>query len=788
MIGSERHEFEPTPRWQGVELTTARPNPDQDCARLRHSLPVALGEVLAEVPDATLRLRLMTDADGMVAVTVAVEAGPATGSLAAAVDDILQPVAETTVRGEFDEAAAWWPIVAEYRCGTIGFGSGPDPRAATALSLANDATPTQLVEDLAALPGHGLHIELQSPGTSAQPRWEARMWALTTGGEPSLRMRAAIRRRFPDLLIASDPSVDPVRVRVDVSGLPAALPVPVAGATLLAGIYPGPAAPIPVAPDRRATEPGLRIGQAVTGGGRPIPVELTTAERLRHVHVLGQTGTGKSSALAGMVAGLATRGDGALIADPHGQLCDRVLAELPAQARDRVWLIRCGDVDHPVPLNPLAESDPVRRDIAIQEMCATFQYLFDKRHTGIVGPRFLDHVAMVLRALAEMHGTRASLLDVPIACADERFMTNAVARSTDERLRTWWQTFKLSARSNEHGDLLSWVNSKFGPLSGTVAMRAILGSGADAIDFAAAMDEGRIILLDLSKATLGESASRLLGYLYLSRVWEGALRRRHPERPFTVMVDEAHTLISGSLTNMLAEGRKFGLSVVLAHQYLDQLDEDLRPAVGGNVATTIAFRCAASDAAQLARRLGDMVNPAALVTLPDLTSIIVRSSAAGPPLPHTLMIDHNDRAVPRRGAELAEHIRDVEDATRLDLVAPHRSVTTAAVAGVSNVTAIHVEMPLAPRPAPPQPASPKPAAPKATPDEPSSAARGGSFLDEWLAKRQRFAAAKKDPNDADSPGAQQESSVSAEPAPGTSADRSRDAVPGEDATSAARAS
>lgn len=788
MVGSERHEFEPAPRWQGVELTTARLQPDQDGARLRQSLPVTLGEVLAEVPDATLRLSLMTDADGMVAVTVAAEAGLETGSLAAAVDDILQPVAETTVCAEFDEDAVWWPIVAEHRCGTIGFGSGPNPRAAAALMLANDATPTQLVEDLAALPGHGLHIELRAPGASTQPRWEARIWALTTHAEPSLRMRAAVRRRFPDLLIASDPSVDPVRVQVDVSGLPMVLPVPIAGATMLAGTYPGPAAPIPVAPDRRATERGLRMGQAVTGGGRPISIALTEAERLRHVHVLGQTGTGKSSALAGMVAELAIRGDGALIADPHGQLCDRVLAELPAQARDRVWLIRCGDVDHPVPLNPLAESDPVRRDIAIQETCAAFQYLFDKRHTGIVGPRFLEHVAMVLRALAVMHGTRASLLDVPIACADERFMTTAVARSKDERLRTWWQTFKLSARSNEHGDLLSWVNSKFGPLSGTVAMRAILGSGADAVDFAAAMDEGRIILLDLSKATLGESSSRLLGYLYLSRVWEAALRRRHPERPFTVMVDEAHTLISGSLTNMLSEGRKFGLAVVLAHQYLDQLDEELRPAVNGNAATAIAFRCAASDAAQLARRLGGAVDPAALVTLPDLTSIIVRSAAAGPVFPHTLVIDHNERALPRRGAALAGHIRAVEDATRLDLVAPHRSVTAAAVAGVSNVTAIQVDMPLAARPDPPRPAPPRPAAPEVTPDQLSPAAGGGSFLDDWLAKRQRSAAAKKNPDDADCPVVQQES-TSAELTPDASDGGSPDAEPGdEDTASGARAS
>ena len=778
MSGFERHECEPTQRWLGVELATARPNAERVAAQLGQSLPVALGEVLAEVPGATLRISLLTDADGMVAARIDVDGGDDTAALTAAVVGILQPVAETVeCEGESGVALVRWPVVCEHRSGSLGFGSDSDDGK---FDLARaDSGGTQLVEDLASLPGHGVCVELQSRGQLPKPTWEAQIWVLTTGEAPSLRMRAAVRRRFPELQIAAHPA-DPVRVQLDAAGLPAVLAIPVAGAVPLAGTYPGPAAPIPVAPDRNESEPGLLIGQALTGGGRPIPVELTDFERLRHVHVLGQTGTGKSSVLAGMVAGLAARGDGALVADPHGQLCDRVLAELPESARDRVWVIRCGDVDNPVPLNPLAESDPVRRDNAIQDVCAAFQYLFDKKQTGIAGPRFQDHVAMNLRALAAMHGTRASLLDVPLTCTDERFMTNAVARSDDERLKNWWRTFQKSTRSNEHGEVLSWVNSKFGPLAGTVAMRAILGSGANAIDFAEAMDDGRIILLDLSKSALGESASRLLGYLYLSRVWEAALRRRHPERPFTVMVDEAHTLISGALTNMLAEGRKFGLSVVLSHQYLDQLDEDLLPAVNGNVATTIAFRCAAGDASQLARRLGGAVDPSVLVMLPDLNAIVLRSAAPGPAFPHSLVVDYNDRATPRVGAELVEHTSAVMRSTHCDLVDPHWEMTAIAAAGVSNIKAIHVDMPLSPRPNSPRPTPPQPGpAPKSEPDAPAGQA-DGTFLDEWLAKR-AAASARTGVQAADSDGVKNDSTSPA-------VDRSGDGAGADGTGDAARAS
>ena len=769
MIGSERHEFEPMPRWHGVELATIRPNADPVAAHLRQSLPVALGEVLAEMPGAALRLSLLTDADGMVAMRLDATGGHDPAALAAAVADILQPVAET-VSGDQESRSAVtrWPVVTERHSGSMGFGTGTGDRKVT-LTPPADAGPAQLVEDLAALPGEGLCVELRSRGESLKSAWDAQIWVLTTGGAPSLRMRAAIRSRFPELHITTDMLVDPTQVGVDAAGLPTVLAIPVASTNPLAGTYPGPAAPIPVAPDRHGCEPGLLVGRAVTGGGRQIPIELTETERLRHLHVLGQTGTGKSSALAGILAEIAARGDGALVADPHGQLCDRILAELPDSARDRVWVVRCGDVDNPVPLNPLAESDPVRRDIAIQDLCDTFQYLFDKRHTGIVGPRFQDHVGMTLRALAAVHGTRASLLDVPLACTDERFMTNAVAGSDNERLKNWWRTFQLSTRSNEHGEVLAWVNSKFGPLAGTVALRGILGSGANSIDFAEAMDQGRIILLDLSKSTLGEQSSRLLGYLYLSRVWEAALRRQHPERPFTVMVDEAHTLISGALTNMLAEGRKFGLSVVLAHQYLDQLDEDLRPAINGNVATTIAFRCAAGDASHLARRLGGTVDPSALVRLPDLNAITLRSAAAGPAFPHSLVIDYNDRAAPRFGAELAEHTSDVMRSTYRDLVDPYREVTAGATAGVSNIDAIHVDMAAAPRaasssrPVPPRPGpAPKPA------PEPSPKA-GGTFLDEWLAKRAQATAAQADSDQRpESTGAGQDSERPGEDGPGAS--------------------
>lgn len=451
--------------------------------------------------------------------------------------------------------------------------------------------------------------------------------------------------------------------------------------------------------------------------GHLVDVRLGANERLRHVHVIGRTGTGKSSFLAGFTHGVAAGDDGMLVLDPHGQLVDRIVAELPASAMARTWLVRCGDVANPVPLNPLAEDDVLRREIAIDDVCEMFQHLFDRKHTGIVGPRFRERVSMGLRALAAVHGPRATLLDVPAALADEAFMRKAVAAADDDRLKAWLANDVASQRSNEYGEVVAWVNSKFEPFTSTSAMRAVLGSGEDAIDMADAMDSGRIILVDLSKSALGESATRLLGYLYLNRVWISALRRTDTARPFTVVVDEAQALAAGALSSMLSEGRKFGLSVVLAHQYLGQLDDEVRPAVDGNVATTVSFRGAVADSAEMHQRFGAKVGVPTLTTLPDLSAVVQRTAAEFPTEPHTLVVDHNDRVAGRVGAELDRFVGVLEEQRNRELVDAFRERTSAAAAGHSAVTS----------PVPPPPA-------------PRPSAKAPGFLDEWLANRDRESA------------------------------------------------
>lgn len=711
----------------GVELTALRRFPQERARVLRDAVPAALGRILREVPEAELALEMGADEFGIVGIRIAVVGVDGSAELVDAVADALRGIAETTTSsGDLLPECVVRPLVPEHRDARLGFvvastgsGGGRDtwrPDRKTDLEA--------FLRELSSLPGTGLTARLRVADDGFLVSH-----GILSSTTPGIRVRAMARRHFPGLVVghAGDAgAAEPTWLGIDPDDLSSAFPIPVGGPDPMPGCYTAPASPIPVTPVRGTETLGaVRIGSAVTAAGTAATVQLSAHERVRHLHVVGRTGTGKSSAIAGLVHHTATSGEGLILLDPHGTLVDRVIAEMPAECADRVWLIRCGDVDNAVPISPLAESDPVRRDIAIDATCAIFQELFDKKETGIVGPRFRERVAMGLRALTALYGDTASVLDVPVILGDDSAMIEALKRTTDARLIAFWKNDKTARRSSDHGELVSWVNSKFEGFSGTAPVRAILGSGRNAVDFADAMDSDRIILVDLSKAGIGETAARLLGYLYLDRVWAGALLRSRRERPFSVIVDEAHSLISGSLSTMLAEGRKFGLSVTLAHQYIDQLDQDLRPAVDGNVGTTIAFRSAVSDLPALTTRFGGMVEPSTLTTLPDLSAIVMRSAIAAA-VPHTLVIDHNERIEPRAGRELRTFEQMVSARSHALLVDPYRAETAAAALGKSRVG--------------------EASAGTATPSRQTG--DGSSFLDEWLAKRKAADGTAAGANDA----------------------------------------
>jgi len=245
----DQHEREIVPMRQAVEVVALRRNTEQAAAKLRESLPVVLAGILNEVPGAELELALLTDHDGMVDIGLTASAGPATELVIAELSAALQPVAETVVRPSVPPAPAdEWPVVANAHKGLGFVGESTQSAVASVCWRADeDTTAADVVEELACIPGHGLRVRLRG-ARSAPPMWTAELAVVTPDGQqPSLRMRAAVRRRFPSLQVAASCDEVPALLHVRVDELPRVFAFPVAGTQPLRGTYTGPAAPIAVA-------------------------------------------------------------------------------------------------------------------------------------------------------------------------------------------------------------------------------------------------------------------------------------------------------------------------------------------------------------------------------------------------------------------------------------------------------------------------------------------------------------------------------------------------------------
>lgn len=730
----------PTTTHRGVLMSGVRILGRTDGPELAESVPHALASIAAILPTGAITIRTGTrngDPDVVVDIHADTQQEPAT--FTESVLEILTPVAQvepiSTQTGRTSPPRSW-PLVADHPGRPVGFGapvSQPAARWGTTEPWTLFAAQTnELTGLLARHPTVRYVVTIQGadPDRVSEEEWLVQPRLECDDDEIPLSVRAAVRRAFPGFHVASEPAEGVAPLLVGRDGVSALVRIPVAIGSGVAGMRTAPSAAIPLqrlttsGPASPGVDTPIRVGVGASPSGHPIDVELTARERLRHIHVLGRTGTGKSTLVASLAQSIANSDEGFIVLDPHATLVDRILAELPDSAVDRTWVIRAGDTANPIRINSLAVADDQLREMAIMEIGDIFQEMFDPKNTGIVGPRFKERVSLFLRALHLISEGKACLLDVPMLMSDTKLI-DALSSSPlvdDPRLKAFLQNEPAVRRSAEFGELNSWISSKFNTFDGTPAMRGILGTGENSVDWAEAMDSGRIILVDLSKAELGETSSRLLGFLLLNSMWLAALRRKG-RTPFTVFVDEVQSFSSSTLPEMLSEGRKFGLSVVVAHQYLGQLDPSLRTALDGNVGTTVAFGCAASDAPEISARFGGELPPSTFATLPALSAITMRTAGGVAPTPFTVRIDHNERVTASvgegRDAEIEER---VTRQTHRVLVDPYRDAVSLFEEPRSSKARERIT-------------ASKPWRTAGTSSTASGPPGTGSFLDEWLASR-----------------------------------------------------
>lgn len=337
--------------------------------------------------------------------------------------------------------------------------------------------------------------------------------------------------------------------------------------------------------------------------------------RRGHIYMVGKTGTGKSTLISNMAASDAKDGNGLALIDPHGDLAEVLLDLIPKQRIKNVVYFNPADLDHPIAFNPLESVAPEKRHLVVSGLISVFKKIWPE----FWGPR-LEHILRhTLLTLLEYPG--ATLLDVTrlLTLKDYRSIVLKYVRSEPVREFWFFEFEKYSAWLRS--EAISPILNKMSQFLTSEPLRKIVNQKKSALDFRKMMDEGKILVVNLSKGKIGEDNCALLGAMIVTKIQLAALSRtdvpEHRRRSFYLFVDEVQNFMTLSFADALSEARKYGLSLVLAHQYIEQLDPKIRAAVFGNVGTLISFRIGAEDAKLLAREFYPVFSEADLVNLPN---------------------------------------------------------------------------------------------------------------------------------------------------------------------------
>ena len=337
--------------------------------------------------------------------------------------------------------------------------------------------------------------------------------------------------------------------------------------------------------------------------------------RQAHIYIVGKTGTGKSTLVENMAISDIGRGKGLALVDPHGDVAEDVLHFVPKRRIEDVIYFNPADLERPIAFNPLERVDPDYRYLVASGIISVFKKIWAE----FWGPR-LEHI-LRHSLLTLLECPRSTLLDVPRLLTDRDFRRRVLTGVRDQQVREFWflEFEKYSAWFRSQA--ISPILNKMGQFLTSIPLRNIVGQRENTFDLRRVMDEGRILILNLAKGKIGEDSSSLLGAMMVTQIQLAALSRTDlPEakrRPFYLYVDEIHNFLTLSFADVLSEARKYGLHLILAHQYIEQLEDKIRAAIFGNVGTIISFRVGPEDAKYLAREFHPVFDETDLIKLPN---------------------------------------------------------------------------------------------------------------------------------------------------------------------------
>lgn len=379
---------------------------------------------------------------------------------------------------------------------------------------------------------------------------------------------------------------------------------------------------------RRITSP---VSQAVTpihytfmNGTTPIGITnfrndrktfgIKNLDRMSHIYAIGKTGVGKSTLLLNMVISDIENGNGLCVIDPHGDLSEMLLQYIPEYRISDVIYLNPQDQEKPIAFNPLHAVHPQDQHLVVSGILSTLKKIW----VDSWGPRLEYILRMTLLTLIEY--PHATLLDIQALLTDEYFRNKVLMYCANEDVHSFWVKEYDKYPPALKAEAIAPILNKSGVLLASRPIQQILGQRVSSISIEKIMNGRQILIANLSKGTIGEDASAILGSILITQIQMAALKRasvtEEQRIPFYVYVDEMHTFMSLSFADILAEARKYKLSLFLTNQYVEQLHEKIRAAIFGNVGTFISFRVGAGDAAYVAKEFYPVFKEEDVISLP----------------------------------------------------------------------------------------------------------------------------------------------------------------------------
>lgn len=493
---------------------------------------------------------------------------------------------------------------------------------------------------------------------------------------------------------------------------------------------------------RNIPEEGLLLGYNVFRGVKK-PIRLDLGDRQRHMYVVGQTGTGKSTFLENLALQDMLSGNGFAFVDPHGDTVERLLAMVPKERTEDILYFSPADMEYPMGLNLFEFETPDQKDFIIQEVLNMLYKLYDPQHQGIMGPRYEDMFRnAALAVMADPKG--GTFIEIPQLFRDPQFLKQKLQHVKDQTVLDFWQKqFPAMQRSNEAGEVTAWFVSKFGAFLSNEMMRNMIGQTESAFSLRDIMDNKKILLVNLSKGRTGDLNSKLLGMIFVMKFQAAAMSRSNiledDRVDFSLYVDEFQNFSTDSFATIMSEARKYHLNLIVANQFTTQLTPEIRDAVFGNMGTIVSFRIGQNDVESLGKYFHPIFDADDLLRVPNYNTI-VRTLIGGVPTQPFSMITLPALGTPN--PRLSDALKQLSAAK---YGRPKATVEKEIFERMATKPAVPASPFGSPSGAMPgsggvAPANPWQASAAGRPPAAAAPVGSGSFLDEWLSKRQTAAA------------------------------------------------